>query len=124
MESLIKQIKQLNLCLEDEFFDFIKKYCSFTDDLELAGIYENKDKVVIVIPRITNNLTMSIAIHEAGHLYDYYKVGKILESEDTALDWEFKFLFSKGEYELINNRISEIISNSDSLKYKTIIKRS
>ena len=100
----------------------MRKTVKFNDNIDLAGLYERENNIILIIPRNIDNLTISVAIHEFGHLYDYYVNGSVVESEDTALLWEFKFLRNRGEYELINNRTKDILNKLDSLKYKSIKK--
>ncbi|MBR4618337.1 MAG: hypothetical protein IKO49_03435 [Bacilli bacterium] len=124
MEELISVIKILDLCSDDEYFQLLIKCIKFIDinNIEFFGIYEKCGDISLIVPEVINDLTMSIAIHEAGHLYDYYKTGSILESEATALEWEFCFLTYRKQYDILNDRLKEIKSNPDSLKYKSIKK--
>ena len=90
--------------------------------IDLCGIYKNDSKEVnIRIPRPKNHYTTSIAIHEIGHLFDYYLKQKIVMNENTSLLFEFTYLYKVGELELLKNRIREIEKNKTSVKYKSLM---
>ncbi len=106
MKKIIDEIKKLELCNEEEYFRLLELAIHFVkkENIELAGLYVNNNNIVLVVPYVVDNYTMSVALHEAGHLYDYYVQKDIVDSEDTALLWEFKCLLFHDENELLAKR--------------------
>ena len=113
----------------NDFYKFIPEHTKIISDnlidefaIDLCGIYKNDSKEVSIrIPRLKDHYTTSIAIHEIGHLFDYYLKQKIVMNENTSLLFEFTYLYKVGELELLKNRIREIEKNKTSVKYKSLM---
>ena len=87
----------------------------------MASIKMIRKKLVLEFLDQKNHYTTSIAIHEIGHLFDYYLKQKIVMNENTSLLFEFTYLYKVGELELLKNRIREIEKNKTSVKYKSLM---
>ena len=118
MKKIIEQIKKLELCDDEDFFKLLTTSTTFVkkEELDLSGIYVNEERVSLITPVVNDKYTMSIAIHEAGHLYDYYCNGKIIDSEETALSWEFKYLVFNKMYSLLQERVKLVNENKKYIK--------
>ena len=126
--KLITILQELDLG-DNDFYKFIPEHTKIISDnlidefaIDLCGIYKNDSKEVSIrIPRLKDYYTTSIAIHEIGHLFDYYLKQKIVMNENTSLLFEFTYLYKVGELELLKNRIREIEKNKTSVKYKSLM---
>ena len=126
--KLITILQELDIG-HNHFYKFIPEHTKIISDdlidefgIDLCGIYKNDSKEVSIrIPRLKDHYTTSIAIHEIGHLFDYYLKQKIVMNENTSLLFEFTYLYKVGELELLKNRIREIEKNKTSVKYKSLM---
>ena len=128
MEKIIKFLKNKKLC-DDNFLLCMETYLNFIDPklIDFCGCYIKENKLKAIVPKIINDYTRSVVIHELGHIYDYYLNGEIVENEDRALLWEILYLKYSKNYHLLSERINKIEKNTpNSLHYKSLqkIKRS
>lgn len=123
MEKVREFLISKKLC-DNNFFLYIDNHIEFISPklIDFAGCYQFGDKMKTKVPRIINDYTRSIVIHELGHLYDYYQSGKIIENEDTSLFWELLYLRCSSNEELLLNRINKINQDTSSVYYKSLQK--
>lgn len=123
MEKIREFLISKKLC-DNNFFLYIDNHIEFISPklIDFAGCYQLGDKMKTKVPRIINDYTRSIVIHELGHLYDYYQSGKIIENEDTSLLWELLYLRCSSNEELLLNRINKINQDTSSVYYKSLQK--
>lgn len=127
MEKIKMFLKDKKLC-DNNFLLYMDKKIEFIppEMIDFSGCYLINGQLKIKVPKIINDYTRSIAIHELGHIYDYYISGKLVENEDNALLWELLYLEYSHNEELLLERIEKIQENTTSPHYKSLqkIKRS
>lgn len=127
METVKMFLEDKKLC-DNNFLLYMDKKIEFINPemIDFSGCYFINEQLKIKVPKIINDYTRSITIHELGHLYDYYISGKLIENEDNALLWEILYLEYSHNKELLLERIQKIQEDTTSPHYKSLqkIKRS
>ena len=127
METVKMFLEDKKLC-DNNFLLYMDKKIEFINPemIDFSGCYVINEQLKIKAPKIINDYTRSITIHELGHLYDYYINDKVIENEDNALLWELLYLEYSHNEELLLERIKKIQEDTTSPHYKSLqkIKRS
>lgn len=123
MEKVREFLINKKLC-DNNFLLCINNYLEFISPklIDFAGCYQIENQIKAKVPRIIDDYTRSVVIHELGHLYDYYQTGMIIENEDTSLLWELLYLRCSDNEELLSNRINKINQDTSSTYYKSLQK--
>lgn len=109
MEKIKQFLISKKLC-DPSFIENMDTYFDYIDPemIEFCGCYIIDGKFKAKIPNIIDEFTRSVAIHELGHLYDYYTTGDIIEDEERSLMWGISYLKDSKNHELLSKRLNEI----------------
>ena len=109
MEKVKEFLRDKKLC-NSNFLLYMENFIEFInpDLIDFCGCYLKNEKIKAKVPKIINDYTRSIVIHELGHIYDYYVNNEIIENEDSSLMWELLYLEYSKNYELLSKRVEKI----------------
>lgn len=123
MEIIKAFLINKELC-DSNFLLYIDSQTDFINPLliDCAGCYFINNQLKIKVPKIINDYTRSITVHELGHLYDYYINNELIKNEDNALLWELLYLKYSHNEELLLERIEKIKKDINNPHYKSLQK--